>query len=165
MGSEVQILPGPPSGLIEVPSGLIAMIKRSVVRLIGDDAIRWGCSSAGRAPALQAGGRRFDPDHLHQVVFPNIFTGRLPDRSDGMICCRLAFRRPRVCSLGWLSRFGRTELAVLWDCPIALGVASFGGVLFGRVIFGSVNQVLLRLWARSKGCLRVMRGPPITATV
>ena len=26
----------------------------------------WGCSSAGRAPALQAGGHRFDPVHLHQ---------------------------------------------------------------------------------------------------
>ena len=26
-----------------------------------------GCSSAGRAPALQAGGRRFDPDQLHQA--------------------------------------------------------------------------------------------------
>ena len=26
----------------------------------------WGLSSAGRAPALQAGGRRFDPDRLHQ---------------------------------------------------------------------------------------------------
>lgn len=25
-----------------------------------------GHSSAGRAPALQAGGRRFDPDWLHQ---------------------------------------------------------------------------------------------------
>jgi hypothetical protein len=25
-----------------------------------------GFSSAGRAPALQAGGRRFDPDNLHQ---------------------------------------------------------------------------------------------------
>ena len=25
----------------------------------------WGCSSAGRAPALQAGGHRFDPDYLH----------------------------------------------------------------------------------------------------
>ncbi len=24
-----------------------------------------GCSSAGRAPALQAGGRRFEPDQLH----------------------------------------------------------------------------------------------------
>jgi hypothetical protein len=24
-----------------------------------------GCSSVGRAPALQAGGRRFDPVHLH----------------------------------------------------------------------------------------------------
>ena len=26
----------------------------------------WGYSSAGRAPALQAGGHRFDPDYLHQ---------------------------------------------------------------------------------------------------
>jgi hypothetical protein len=29
-------------------------------------ARHWGCSSAGRATALQAEGRRFDPDHLHQ---------------------------------------------------------------------------------------------------
>ena len=27
----------------------------------------WGCSSDGRAPALQAGGHRFEPDHLHHV--------------------------------------------------------------------------------------------------
>ena len=27
-----------------------------------------GCSSAGRAPALQAGGQEFDPPHLHQRV-------------------------------------------------------------------------------------------------
>ena len=27
-----------------------------------------GCSSVGRAPALQAGGRRFDPVQLHQFV-------------------------------------------------------------------------------------------------
>ena len=26
---------------------------------------KWGLSSAGRAPALQAGGHRFDPDTLH----------------------------------------------------------------------------------------------------
>src|SRR6266853_5153102 len=26
----------------------------------------WACSSAGRASALQAGGRRFDPGHVHQ---------------------------------------------------------------------------------------------------
>ena len=26
---------------------------------------KWGCSSAGRAPALQAGGHRFEPVHLH----------------------------------------------------------------------------------------------------
>ena len=27
-----------------------------------------GCSSAGRAPALQAGGHRFDPVHLHHLL-------------------------------------------------------------------------------------------------
>ena len=30
----------------------------------------WGCSSAGRAPALQAGGHGFDSHHLHQPVVP-----------------------------------------------------------------------------------------------
>ena len=28
----------------------------------------WGCSSAGRAPALQAGGQGFDSLHLHQTA-------------------------------------------------------------------------------------------------
>ena len=28
----------------------------------------WGCSSAGRAPALQAGGQGFESHHLHQRV-------------------------------------------------------------------------------------------------
>ena len=28
----------------------------------------WGHSSAGRAPALQAGGHRFDPGWLHQFL-------------------------------------------------------------------------------------------------
>ena len=27
----------------------------------------WGCSSAGRAPALHAGGHRFEPVHLHHL--------------------------------------------------------------------------------------------------
>ena len=28
---------------------------------------KWGYSSAGRAPALQAGGHRFEPDYLHHI--------------------------------------------------------------------------------------------------
>jgi hypothetical protein len=32
----------------------------------------WGRSSAGRAPALQAGGHRFDPDRLHQGLAPDV---------------------------------------------------------------------------------------------
>ena len=27
----------------------------------------WGCSSVGRAPALQAGGHGFESHHLHQA--------------------------------------------------------------------------------------------------
>ena len=31
--------------------------------------LRRGCSSVGRAPALQAGGHRFETGHLHQSGF------------------------------------------------------------------------------------------------
>ena len=34
----------------------------------------WGVSSAGRAPALQAGGHRFDPDTLHQAFLAERLT-------------------------------------------------------------------------------------------
>src|SRR3990172_6008643 len=40
---------------------------RSVVQLYLGPPPTGGCSSAGRAPALQAGGRRFESGHLHQV--------------------------------------------------------------------------------------------------
>ena len=30
----------------------------------------WGCSSVGRAPALQAGGHGFESHHLHQPAVP-----------------------------------------------------------------------------------------------
>ena len=36
---------------------------------------RWGLSSAGRAVALQASGRRFDPDRLHHSRVPDVSTG------------------------------------------------------------------------------------------
>ena len=29
--------------------------------------LKWGCSSVGRAPALQAGGHEFESHHLHSV--------------------------------------------------------------------------------------------------
>ncbi len=30
--------------------------------------IIWGCSSVGRAPALQAGGQEFESPHLHHLI-------------------------------------------------------------------------------------------------
>ena len=39
--------------------------KTEIVDLI---STIWGVSSAGRAPALQAGGHRFDPGTLHQAI-------------------------------------------------------------------------------------------------
>ena len=36
--------------------------------LLQDGLTVWGYSSAGRAPALQAGGHRFDPVYLHHFM-------------------------------------------------------------------------------------------------
>ena len=38
---------------------------------------KWGCSSAGRAPALQAGGHGFESHHLHQGT-------KVPKTSEGI---------------------------------------------------------------------------------
>ena len=45
----------------------------------------WGCSSAGRAPALQAGGQEFDPPHLHHRASEDeeMTTGRR--KSNGLV--------------------------------------------------------------------------------
>ena len=49
MRSQVQVLIGPPlNNIIKINLG-------------------WGISSAGRAPALHAGGQRFDPAILHHL--------------------------------------------------------------------------------------------------
>jgi hypothetical protein len=49
----------------------------------------WGHSSAGRAPALQAGGHRFDPDWLHQPADCTKF-------SSEHLACALLFKNPEV---------------------------------------------------------------------
>ena len=46
---------------------LIKSLKSRIVLLSESTG---GFSSAGRAPALQAGGRRFDPVNLHQAIKP-----------------------------------------------------------------------------------------------
>ena len=52
----------------------------SVVQLSGfNQSLRentqiWGCSSVGRAPALQAGGHGFESHHLHQSAVPTAKT-------------------------------------------------------------------------------------------
>ena len=39
----------------------------------------WGCSSAGRAPALQAGGRQFESLSVHQILRLLSLAGRASD--------------------------------------------------------------------------------------
>ena len=47
------------------PSPCLVWLARSLAGILCA-LYDWGISSAGRAPALQAGGRRFDPVILHQ---------------------------------------------------------------------------------------------------
>jgi hypothetical protein len=46
----------------------------------------WACSSAGRAPALQAGGHRFDPGHVHHFFSDRKELSRF---ISGSTCARL----------------------------------------------------------------------------
>ena len=80
------------------------MIRRgSLVRAQPDPPSSWGISSAGRAPALQAGGRRFDPVILHQITFVSSLTraigwliARVSDSKESFAksgCCSLTIRR------------------------------------------------------------------------
>ena len=48
-------------------SEFLVCLKVALFNLEGICHKRWGYSSAGRAPALQAGGHRFDPDYLHHL--------------------------------------------------------------------------------------------------
>jgi hypothetical protein len=55
----------------------------------------WGISSAGRAPALQAGGRRFDPVILHQSSMPVLLQRTLKEVG-GVVKQALAIEPVRV---------------------------------------------------------------------
>ena len=89
----------------------------SVLRLL----IR-GCSSAGRAPALQAGGHRFDPVHLHHFRRLRTEDRRQKKMEDAPrapfeLCLQSSVLRPlggqAVCSLTiW------KKLATPWKCLV-----------------------------------------------
>jgi hypothetical protein len=76
VGSVVQVYPGPPFASVR---GVDGMIVRVLLILAVTSGVRdgWGCSSAGRAPALQAGGQRFDPAQLHQIFCPDAVAAKL----------------------------------------------------------------------------------------
>ena len=89
--SEVQILPGPPC------------FRR--LRISARRADR-GHSSVGRAPALQAGGRRFDPVCLHQ--FPR---GRLVSRDAEPLSFEDRWKEPQHGNVNRNGRFAPGPVA------------------------------------------------------
>ena len=166
VGSEVQILPGPP-----IRSGLGRWCLRPVDGS-GDPVLSevgftgWGHSSAGRAPALQAGGHRFDPDCLHH--------SRLSSNDEAVGCSRnppaLSRRQSFACKRRKpvpraFDGQGREHQAGRYFGPYrgmsrirfdhVPGQSVPGHVVMPFVLpgwvalfFVTVNQVLVRLWAR-----------------
>lgn len=81
------------------------LLRLDDVSCSGDRA-GWGCSSAGRAPALQAGGQRFDPAQLHHLLCPDA-----------------------VAAYAAALRTGRPTIdVVLWTCWVAYGILSSGEI-------------------------------------
>ena len=102
MGSVVRVYPGPPFAFVDGGAARVAnAVKLGVRDMVLMDGLcadhcqlklvpkDWGCSSAGRAPALQAGGQRFDPAQLHQFASER----RRWCRDDGYI----SFEEIKVC--------------------------------------------------------------------
>ena len=50
-------------------TGSRSQIRCLILRVLEAEILKtlWGCSSAGRAPALHAGGQEFEPPHLHHA--------------------------------------------------------------------------------------------------
>jgi hypothetical protein len=69
----------------------------------GSPLIYWRISSAGRAPALQAGGRRFDPVILHHIYCCSL-TGR--ERMNNLLGLLQAYRLKSI--LNKLAEIGMT---------------------------------------------------------
>ena len=57
------------------------MAPRKKQEFDSPDGRLWGCSSTGRAPALQAGGSGFDPHQLHHMFHWS--NGRAPASGAG----------------------------------------------------------------------------------
>ena len=95
----------------------------------GDPRWRWGRSSAGRAPALQAGGHRFDP-------------GRLQDVGTSSRCPATGSCRDVCC--------GTTgSVRVVHHLRRGMGDVCRGVPAFGRVVFGSGSVRFGRVWSLS----------------
>ena len=84
----VRLLPGAPK-IREVAQlgralGLGPRGRRFESCLLDQDdknLLLWGLSSAGRAPALHAGGQRFDPARLHHYIYK---TEAYPSLAEGI---------------------------------------------------------------------------------
>lgn len=87
----------------------------------------WGCSSAGRAPALQAGGQRFDPAQLHQFTLVsmrarNISFEEIKVCITSMKCCLFCKNREEKIDLE-ASRYGFRPMSEAGSNDVVDGLA------------------------------------------
>ena len=109
----------------------------------------WGRSSAGRAPALQAGGHRFDPGRLHvssSVIHSSIIRSSVFRKAAGGCLSDDRSLTTDDCVHSEAEGFGCERRARL-GFSRAFAFSPMAGALF----FVCVNQVLVRFWARCGG--------------
>ena len=93
---------------------------RSEVQIFPDPPLTWGHSSAGRAPALHAGGGRFDPAWLHQV-------------SSRAVVAEKKFLSSRVND--WTLLFNNLDIKFLMSCSgLALLCLYISSVAFAQLL-------------------------------
>ena len=95
---------------------------------------------------MQAGGRRFEPDHLHHGWAAGLAAVVWRCGSAGVLGWRVVAKKQGIRCGGHLLE-GRSR-----SCRVVPALWGGRGLLFGFVLwllfFVRVNQVLVRLWAR-----------------
>ena len=143
MRSEVRLFPDPP--LSRRNCALARLLRPGTPSTTHRRYRARGCSSAGRAPALQAGGHRFDPGQLHHQPLSETVKER-QTRSDSSSPLGLgrvgALLRLRFCSL------------TIWNDPSIEAVHGFNK---RRTVFFNMPQTfwgyMVKRISACGGCL------------
>ena len=124
-----------------------------MVRDQPDPPSSWGISSAGRAPALQAGGRRFDPVILHTYFIRHPSDQEISWVSDRKIGCRSLTIRRVESALSAETASWRTVPPATFDCVTKFKKLKIGVTRNTQPVLDDASWEASKLYGQVTKCM------------